>query len=101
MKTITKRDLVDRICSKRPDLRKGNITDTVQLFMDVIIEALSRGDRVELRDFGVFSAKVRDARVARNPKTGGAVDVPATRVASFKVGKEMKRRVASSYEPEE
>ena len=59
-----------------------------------VTDAMSRGDRVELRGFGAFSVKKRDARVGRNPRTGEAVEVPARRVPVFKVSKELKDKVA-------
>ena len=94
MQTVTKRDLVDSISIKRPDINKAEITEVVQLFLESMVAALVEGQRIELRDFGVFTPKDRAARKARNPKTGATVDVPATKVATFKIGKEMKLRLA-------
>ena len=99
MKTVTKRDLVERIADQRPDLKKNNITDIVGMFMDAIGDALVKDERIELRDFGVFTPKERKARTARNPKTGAPVQVKATKVCGFKVGKELKGRLAASYKP--
>jgi len=99
-KTVSKRDLVDRIANRRPDLRKIDISDVVSEFMVVVSHALVKGERVELRDFGVFEPKSRKARLARNPKTGEVVPVAATKVCTFKVGKELKGRVAASYRAE-
>lgn len=101
MNTVSKRELCDRIAGKRPDLKKNDIADIVSLFMTSIGDALVRDERVELRDFGVFTPKERKARVARNPKTGAPVDVPATKVCGFKVGKELKQRLADSYKPDD
>lgn len=97
MTTVTKRDLVERIANSRPDLKKNDISDIVGAFMSAIGDALVKDERIELRDFGVFTPKERKARKARNPKTGAPVDVPATKVCSFKVGKELKQRLADSY----
>lgn len=94
--TVTKKELVDRIAEKRPDINKTIISDVVQIFLQSVEDSLVDGRRVELRDFGVFSPKDRDARTARNPKTGEAVKVPATRVATYKVGKQLKERLAST-----
>lgn len=97
MRTVTKRDLVDRIANQRPDLKKNDITDVMTEFMSAIGDALVKDERVELRDFGVFTPKVRKARTARNPKTGAPVEVAATKICGFKVGKELKDRLAASY----
>ena len=97
MRTVTKRDIVDRIANKRPDLKKNDITDIVGMFMTSVGDALVVDERVELRDFGVFTPKDRAARTARNPKTGAPVQVAATKVCGFKVGKELKARLADSY----
>lgn len=99
MNTVTKRDLVERIAGRRPDLKKNDISDIVQMFMTSIGDALVKDERIELRDFGVFTPKERKARKARNPKTGESVEVAATKVCSFKVGKELKQRLAESYSP--
>lgn len=99
MKTVTKRDIVERICNKRPDIKRTDVSDVIGMFMTSIGDALVRDERIELRDFGVFTPKERKARVARNPKTGAPVNVPATKVCGFKVGKELKQRLADSYAP--
>ena len=101
MKTVTKRDLVDHIADRRPDIKKHHITDVVQMVMSGIGDALVKDARVELRDFGVFTPKKRKSRLARNPKTGATVQVAATKVCGFKVGKELKERLAASYQPGE
>lgn len=101
MKTVSKRELCDRIAGKRPDLKKNDIADIVSLFMTGIGDALVRDERVELRDFGVFTPKERKARTARNPKTGAPVEVPATKVCGFKAGKELKRRLSESFKSSE
>ncbi|MCZ6610978.1 MAG: HU family DNA-binding protein, partial [Alphaproteobacteria bacterium] len=65
----------------------------VTAIFDEITAALSRGDRVELRGFGAFSVKQRDARIGRNPRTGEAVSVAAKRVPFFKTGKLLRERL--------
>jgi integration host factor subunit beta len=70
----------------------------VNAIFDEITEALSRGDRVELRGFGAFSVKRRDARVGRNPRTGAQVAVDEKAVPFFKTGKEMRERLNEGYE---
>jgi integration host factor subunit beta len=99
MRTVTKRDLIDRVCDQRPHIRKTDVADIIAVFLDSIGESLTQDKRIELRDFGVFTPKERKARTARNPKTGAPVQVAATKVCGFKVGKELKLRLAASYKP--
>jgi len=99
MKTVTKRDLIEKIAGRLPGIKKNHITDVVTAVMTSIGDALVDDKRVELRDFGVFTPKNRKARMARNPKTGAPVPVAATKVCGFKVGKELKGRLAASYKP--
>ncbi len=61
--------------------------------LDEIIAALARGDRVELRGFGAFAAKVREGRVGRNPRTGAKVHVPEKKIPHFKPGHEIRKRL--------
>ena len=89
MKTITKKDLVDAI-SERTGQRRTAVKQTVQEFLDLIIEELAEGNRLEFRDFGVFESKERAARTAQNPKTLERVAVPAKRTVKFKVGRRMR-----------
>jgi integration host factor subunit beta len=69
------------------------VESVVSAIFDTITEQLSHGGRVELRGFGAFSTRQRDARVGRNPRTGESVDVDAKRVPYFKPGKEMRERL--------
>lgn len=93
--TTTKRDLVERVSARQNGVSKMQVQEVVQTFLEEIVSALSKGERIELRDFGVFTPKTRAARKARNPKTGAEVSVPETRTASFKPGKEFKNRLAA------
>lgn len=93
--TITKKQLVEKVSSKA-EQTKIKTKEVVQLFLDVIIKELQRGNRIELRDFGVFEVKTRAARLGRNPRTGDSVSVPARKVVSFKVGRKMKLTVAKA-----
>ena len=95
MMTITKKQLVEKI-SVDTGQTKVQTKETVQLFLNAIISELENGNRIELRDFGVFEIKKRAARVGRNPRTGDVVRVPARNVVTFKVGRKMKHRVAES-----
>ena len=88
--TLTKRDLVIRI-SQETNLTQQLIHDIVQKNLDYIAEALSKGDKVELRNFGVFEVKVRKARIGRNPNAPEVdVPIPERAVVKFKAGKEMR-----------
>jgi integration host factor subunit beta len=69
------------------------ITQTVGTFFDEIVKRLAQDGRVELRGFGAFSTRAREARTGRNPRTGETVDVQAKRVPYFKPGKEMRARL--------
>lgn len=95
MTTITKKQLVEKI-SEQTNQTKVVTKETVQLFLDTITHELERGNRIELRDFGVFEVKERAARVGRNPKTGETVKVPNRNVVTFKVGRKMKQNVAAN-----
>ena len=89
MATITKKDLIDRI-STDTGQRQVVVKQTVQRFLDLIVEELGRGNRLEFRDFGVFELRRRAARSAQNPKTLEPVHVPARRAVKFKAGRLMR-----------
>ncbi|MCB2066825.1 MAG: integration host factor subunit beta [Erythrobacter sp.] len=86
-------ELLQVLAAENPDLRAEEIEQVVDIFFDEITQRLAEGGRVELRGFGTFSTRERDARVGRNPRTGSSVDVPAKRVPYFKPGKEMRERL--------
>src|SRR5882757_8262690 len=91
--TMTKRDLVIRI-SNETGLVQQQVLDVVQKTLDYIAEAVSKGDKVELRNFGVFEVKVRKARIGRNPNAPATdVPIPQRAVVKFKPGKEMRAEV--------
>ena len=92
MQTTTKRDLCEKIV-KKTNNSQLLVKETIQMFLDKIVQELSHGNRIELRDFGVFEVKQRAARKARNPRTGDEAFVPAKKVVVFKVGKLMKEKV--------
>ena len=91
-KTVTKKDLVDRI-SEDGTAKRVIVKKIVQQFLDEIIKELGSGNRLEFRDFGVFEIRSRAARVAQNPKTMEKVRVPSKRTVKFKVGRLMKQRL--------
>ncbi|MDC0196303.1 integration host factor subunit beta [Gammaproteobacteria bacterium] len=88
---MTKSELITYITEKNPHLYQRDVEKIVTTIFDEISTALSRGDRVELRGFGAFSIKKRDARIGRNPRTGATVQVPAKRVPYFKTGKQLRK----------
>jgi len=91
--TLTKRDIVVRI-SEETSLIQTQVFDVVQKTLDMIAESLAKGDKVELRNFGVFDVKIRKARVGRNPhKPETDVAIPARAMVKFKAGKEMRAEV--------
>ena len=86
-------ELVQKLCEDFPDLTQKEVERVVAAFFDSIMAQLQQGGRVELRGFGAFSTRSRDARRGRNPRTGEPVDVDAKRVPYFKPGKEMRERL--------
>jgi integration host factor subunit beta len=98
-KTITKKELIDRI-SEGTNSKRVVVKRIIQTFLDEIIEELGQGNRLEFRDFGVFESKLRAARIAQNPKTLERVKVPAKRTVKFKIGRLMKKRLVEQVEKE-
>ena len=90
---MIKSELVQFIADKNPHLFQRDVENIVNCVFDEISAALSEGNRVELRGFGAFSVKNRQARAGRNPKTGEAVDVDEKWVPFFKTGKELRDRL--------
>ena len=93
MATITKKELVNRIAEKTGQT-KIIAKEILQSFLDEIVRELSLGNRLEVRDFGVFEVKPRRARRAQNPRTLQKVEVPPKRVVKFKVGRVMRDLVS-------
>jgi integration host factor subunit beta len=90
---MIKSELVLRIAERNPHLYQRDVENIVNAILDTIVDALARGDRVELRGFGAFSVKKRDARIGRNPRTGETVPVSEKVIPVFKTGKEMRLRL--------
>jgi integration host factor subunit beta len=90
---LNKSDLILKILESEPTLFKKDATKIVNVFFDTISNAIAKGERVELRGFGVFGVKKREARIARNPKNGDVVAVPSKKVPFFRMGKDMKDRI--------
>jgi integration host factor subunit beta len=96
---MIKSDLVLKIAEQNPHLYQRDVENIVNAILDTIADALARGDRVELRGFGAFSVKRRDARTARNPRTGETVLVSEKVIPVFKTGKEMRVRLNQATAP--
>lgn len=94
---MTKSDLIERVAEAVPQISKKDTELVVNTIFQSMTEALRRGDRIEIRGFGSFQVKVREAREGRNPKTGEEVRIPAKRTPFFKVGKELKERIDSAW----
>ena len=98
MSTITKKDLVDRI-TKRTQCKNITAKEIVQQFLDEIASELSKNNRLEFRDFGIFEVKERAARTAQNPKTLEKVQISAKRTVKFKMGRIMKKKLNAQLGP--
>ncbi|WP_259782086.1 integration host factor subunit beta [Aestuariispira ectoiniformans] len=90
---MTRSELIARIAQQNPHLYHRDVERIVTTIFEEISAALADGDRVELRGFGAFSVKHRDARTGRNPRTGESVDVEAKAVPFFKTGKLLRERL--------
>ena len=93
---MIKSELVRRIAGQNPHLYTRDVEKIVNAMLDVIMGALTRGDRVEIRGFGGFSVRHRKARVGRNPRTGKLVSVGKKSVPHFKPGRDIRRRLNSA-----
>lgn len=92
---MTKSELVEQLSTTNSGLNKKEAELIVNTIFDSIGDALVDGDRVEIRGFGSFSIRERDAREARNPKSGEVVKIPSKKTPFFKTGKELRARVDS------
>lgn len=90
---MTKSELIERITDRHPDLSGKDIELAVKTILDTMSQALSQGDRIEIRGFGSFSLHFRNPRVGRNPKTGESVSLKGKYVPHFKPGKELREQV--------
>jgi integration host factor subunit beta len=90
---MTKSELIQRLADRNPHLYQRDVERIVSTIFDEITAALSRGDRVELRGFGAFSVKRREARLGRNPRTGDSVRVSEKHIPFFKTGKQLRERL--------
>ena len=90
---MIKSELILKIAEQNPHLYEQDAADIVNVILDTVADALAQGGRVELRGFGVFTAKRRGARAGRNPRNGGTVAVPEKVLPMFKMSREMLRRL--------
>lgn len=90
---MTKSQLIEKLMDAGTELNKKESELVVNTIFDSIGTALISGDRVEIRGFGSFSIREREARQARNPKSGNLIDIPSKKTPFFKTGKELRERV--------
>jgi integration host factor subunit beta len=90
---MTRSELIAELARRNPHLMQRDVEAIIATVFDEIVAALAAGNRVELRGFGAFSVKKRDARTGRNPRTGQAVAVSEKVVPFFKAGKELRERL--------
>lgn len=96
---MTKSELIEQLADESGNLNKKEAELIVNTIFDSIGDALISGDRVEIRGFGSFTIRERDAREARNPKSGDLVKIPPKKTPFFKTGKELRERVNQSIVP--
>jgi integration host factor subunit beta len=89
---MTKADLVEKVATEA-EMTKKDAEQLVEIIFESIVSTLNNGEKIELRGFGSFRVRHRNARKGRNPKTGAAVNIPAKRVAYFKPGKDLKELI--------
>lgn len=90
---MTKSELIAQLAERFPQLVAKDADYAVKTILDAMVNALARGDRIEIRGFGSFSLNYRPSRLGRNPKSGEKVEVPEKYVPHFKAGKELRERV--------
>lgn len=90
---MTKSELIQKLAERNPHLFLRDVEKIVDTVFDEVSDALAAGDRVELRGFGAFSIKHRNARTGRNPRTGETVQVEAKRLPFFKTGKALREKL--------
>jgi integration host factor subunit beta len=90
---MTKSELIDALAQRQPHLKPEDVELAVKALLEMMSDALTLGQRIEVRGFGSFSLHFRPPRVGRNPKTGESVELPGKYVPHFKPGKELRERV--------
>lgn len=89
---MTKQEMIEKIACKTGETKKAT-DETVKAFVEVVTEALAEGDKVQLVGFGTFEVRERAARTGKNPQTGEALEIPASKAPAFKAGKALKDAV--------
>ena len=95
--SMIKSELIQKVAAANQHLFHRDVEQIVNLIFNEIVDALARGDRVELRGFGAFTVKRREPRKGRNPRTGASVNVPEKFVPFFKTGQELRERLNRSF----
>ena len=88
-----KSNLLKHLCKNYPNFLKKDLEKLINIILNEMKHALKRGERVELRGFGIFSSKIQKARISRNPKTGEKVNTPEKKTINFKVAKDLFRKL--------
>ena len=96
--TAVKSKLLDQLSKNYPNFLKKDLEKFSKIILNEIKNSLKRGERVELRGFGVFSSKIQKARISRNPRTGEKVNTPAKKTIHFKMAKEMFKQLNNEKE---
>ena len=96
--TAVKSKLLDQLSKNYPNFLKKDLEKFSKIILNEIKNSLKRGDRVELRGFGIFSSKIQKARISRNPKTGEKINTPAKKTINFKMSKEMFKQLNNEKE---
>ena len=96
---MTKSELIEILAQRQAHLKADDVDLSVKTLLEMMSDALSRGERIEIRGFGSFSLHYRPARIGRNPKTGDSVALTGKHVPHFKPGKELRERVNLQNEP--
>lgn len=99
---MTKSQLIETVAASLPHIQKRDVETAVNALFSGMVDAMKRDERIEIRGFGAFSIRRRDAREGRNPKTGQRVVVPTRRSPAFAAGKELRARInAEQAAPDE
>jgi integration host factor subunit beta len=94
---VVKSELVHSLKEKLPELQQRDVELSLSCILEQMADALAQGERIEIRGFGSFDCRHRPPRLARNPKTGETVNLPAKVTVHFKPGKEMRNRVDAAH----
>lgn len=94
---MTRQELIEKLLLQFPEVAEGEMDQAVKVLFETMVQGLLDGQRIEIRGFGSFMLKHREARVARNPKTGACVQAEARHVLRFRAGKELKERVNDAF----